>query len=226
MKRSKPIWLFAGPHAAHCGQPTETRTRRSRPCEQSSRPYLEADVGHTAESVFQIAFEEIYSSDVVHVASPVPRELHLRGGRVLEQRRRRRTGHACMRSQRTSRRPRRPRRLAGPFSPPTSSTRRATAPLAGRTTCNCGSPRACRTRASARAAMSRLDLRGSFTWSSAATRGVLRPTLRPRRGGTAPWWWRGSWPRFPEDRAGRSSATLQVCRDHGPAEAGHYVRYA
>jgi hypothetical protein len=33
-------------------------------CEQSSRPYLQADVGHTAESVFQIAFEEIYSSDL------------------------------------------------------------------------------------------------------------------------------------------------------------------
>ena len=33
------------------------------PCDQSSRPYLEADVSHTAESVFQIAFEEIYSSD-------------------------------------------------------------------------------------------------------------------------------------------------------------------
>ena len=33
------------------------------PCNQSSRPYLEADVSHTAESVFQIAFEEIYSSD-------------------------------------------------------------------------------------------------------------------------------------------------------------------
>jgi hypothetical protein len=32
-------------------------------CEQSSRPYLEADVGHTAESVFQISFEEIYSRD-------------------------------------------------------------------------------------------------------------------------------------------------------------------
>jgi hypothetical protein len=32
-------------------------------CEQSSRPYLQADVGHTAESVFQMAFEEIYSSD-------------------------------------------------------------------------------------------------------------------------------------------------------------------
>jgi hypothetical protein len=33
------------------------------PCEQSNRPYLEADVSHTAESVFQMAFEEIYSSD-------------------------------------------------------------------------------------------------------------------------------------------------------------------
>jgi hypothetical protein len=32
-------------------------------CEQSSRPYLEADVGHVAESVFQMAFEEIYASD-------------------------------------------------------------------------------------------------------------------------------------------------------------------
>jgi len=33
------------------------------PCAQSSRPFLEADVSHTAESVFQMAFEEIYSSD-------------------------------------------------------------------------------------------------------------------------------------------------------------------
>ena len=33
------------------------------PCDQSNRPYLEADVAHTAESVFQMAFEEIYSSD-------------------------------------------------------------------------------------------------------------------------------------------------------------------
>lgn len=33
-------------------------------CEQSSRPYLEADVAHTAESVFQMAFEETYASDL------------------------------------------------------------------------------------------------------------------------------------------------------------------
>ena len=33
------------------------------PCKRSSRPFLEADVSHTAESVFQMAFEEIYSSD-------------------------------------------------------------------------------------------------------------------------------------------------------------------
>lgn len=35
------------------------------PCAQESppRPFREADVSHTAESVFQIAFEEIYSSD-------------------------------------------------------------------------------------------------------------------------------------------------------------------
>jgi hypothetical protein len=33
------------------------------PCDQSIRRFLEADVSHTAESVFQMAFEEIYSSD-------------------------------------------------------------------------------------------------------------------------------------------------------------------
>ena len=33
------------------------------PCAQSDRPFLEADVSHTADSVFQVAFEEIYSSD-------------------------------------------------------------------------------------------------------------------------------------------------------------------
>jgi hypothetical protein len=35
------------------------------PCAQSVRPYFESDVSHTAESVFQMAFEEIYSSDAV-----------------------------------------------------------------------------------------------------------------------------------------------------------------
>ena len=39
------------------------QNRAEAPCEQSNRPYLEADVSHTAESVFQMAFEEIYSSD-------------------------------------------------------------------------------------------------------------------------------------------------------------------
>ncbi len=33
------------------------------PCAQSLRPYKEADVSHTADCVFQIAFEEIYASD-------------------------------------------------------------------------------------------------------------------------------------------------------------------
>ena len=32
-------------------------------CQQSRRPYKEADVSHTAERVFQIGFEEIYASD-------------------------------------------------------------------------------------------------------------------------------------------------------------------
>lgn len=35
------------------------------PCAQSARPYFESDMAHTAESVFQMAFEEIYSSDAV-----------------------------------------------------------------------------------------------------------------------------------------------------------------
>jgi hypothetical protein len=33
------------------------------PCEPSLRPYKESDVSHSAECVFQIAFEEIYTSD-------------------------------------------------------------------------------------------------------------------------------------------------------------------
>jgi len=33
------------------------------PCVRSNRPYRESDMAHTAESVFQMAFEEIYSSD-------------------------------------------------------------------------------------------------------------------------------------------------------------------
>jgi len=33
------------------------------PCAQSQRPYKASDVSHTAECVFQIAFEEIYASD-------------------------------------------------------------------------------------------------------------------------------------------------------------------
>jgi hypothetical protein len=39
------------------------QNRAQAPCDQSPRPYLEADVSHTAESVFQMAFEEIYASD-------------------------------------------------------------------------------------------------------------------------------------------------------------------
>jgi hypothetical protein len=33
------------------------------PCAQSQRPYKQSDVSHTADCVFQIAFEEIYASD-------------------------------------------------------------------------------------------------------------------------------------------------------------------
>jgi hypothetical protein len=39
------------------------QNKAESPCDPSDRPYLEADVSHTAESVFQMAFEEIYSSD-------------------------------------------------------------------------------------------------------------------------------------------------------------------
>lgn len=39
------------------------QNKAEAPCAQSNRPFLEADVSHTAESVFQMAFEEIYSSD-------------------------------------------------------------------------------------------------------------------------------------------------------------------
>jgi hypothetical protein len=34
-------------------------------CAQSNRPYFESDVAHTAETVFQVAFEQIYSSDAL-----------------------------------------------------------------------------------------------------------------------------------------------------------------
>ena len=40
-------------------------------------------------------------------------------------------------------------------------------------------------------------LRGSFTWSKAASRGSpSRTTHRPRQDGTAAWWYAGSWRRF------------------------------
>jgi hypothetical protein len=45
------------------GTDRDQNTARA-PCEQSSRPYLEADAAHTSESVFQVAFEELYAGDV------------------------------------------------------------------------------------------------------------------------------------------------------------------
>jgi hypothetical protein len=39
------------------------QNKANAPCQQSDRPYKESDVSHTAECVFQIAFEEIYASD-------------------------------------------------------------------------------------------------------------------------------------------------------------------
>ena len=161
------------------------------PCDQSSRPYLEADVSHTAESVFQMAFEEIYASDAstwhlqfhgnanptlacrdvdvflsngVEAAPPTLYELSANIARPL----------------------RRPRQ-AGPCLPSTSTTRQATASFGEQTTCRCGSPRACLTRAFVRKAIYRSGLRGSSTWNNAATRAAPPSTLWPRPDGTAVW---------------------------------------
>jgi hypothetical protein len=110
------------------------------PCAQSIRPYLEADVSHTAESVFQMAFEEIYSSDAStwHLqfhgnANPTlacqDEDVFLSNGVEAPRQ------PCSMRSARTSRRPRGPRRRPGPSSWSTSTMRPATAPFAGRITC-------------------------------------------------------------------------------------------
>jgi hypothetical protein len=56
------------------------------PCEPSERPYREADVSHTAECVFQIAFEEIYASDTstwhlqFHGSGTCPEDVFLSNG--------------------------------------------------------------------------------------------------------------------------------------------------
>ena len=56
-------FLALGAHTLLIAGADRDQNTAEAPCEQSSRPYLEADVSHTAESVFQMAFEEIYSSD-------------------------------------------------------------------------------------------------------------------------------------------------------------------
>ena len=58
------------------------------PCAQSARPYFESDVAHTAESVFQMAFEEIYSSDAVTWHLQFHGNSTCSGGCISEQRRR------------------------------------------------------------------------------------------------------------------------------------------
>jgi len=56
------------------------------PCQRSGRPYREADVSHTAECVFQIAFEEIYASDTstwhlqFHGSGTCPEDVFLSNG--------------------------------------------------------------------------------------------------------------------------------------------------
>ena len=113
------------------------------PCDQESptpRPFREADVSHTAESVFQMAFEEIYSSDAstwhlqFHGNATCQADVFLSNGvgpRETSTRSTRSIGSA-----RTSPRPRRPRRQAGlTSSRSTSMTTTTTAPCAGRRTC-------------------------------------------------------------------------------------------
>ena len=114
-------------------------------CEQSSRPYLEADVAHTSESVFQVAFEEIYSSDVFtwhiqfHGNATCADDVFVSNG-VL--------GGACRFSRRSP-------RISGPRRRPgrgraRAHRRRLRQPSdcrrAARTTCRCASRRACHTR--------------------------------------------------------------------------------
>jgi len=56
-------FLSLGAHTLLIAGADRDQSTAEAPCQQSNRPYLEADVSHTAESVFQMAFEEIYSSD-------------------------------------------------------------------------------------------------------------------------------------------------------------------
>jgi hypothetical protein len=56
-------FLALGAHTLLIAGTDRDQNTALAPCDQSNRPYLEADVSHTAESVFQMAFEEIYSSD-------------------------------------------------------------------------------------------------------------------------------------------------------------------
>ncbi len=56
-------FLSLGAHTLLIAGADRDQNTAEAPCEQSIRRYLEADVSHTAESVFQMAFEEIYSSD-------------------------------------------------------------------------------------------------------------------------------------------------------------------
>jgi hypothetical protein len=56
-------FLALGAHTLLIAGTDRDQNTAQAPCDQSGRPYLEADVSHTAESVFQMAFEEIYSSD-------------------------------------------------------------------------------------------------------------------------------------------------------------------
>jgi hypothetical protein len=56
-------FLDLGAHSLLIAGADRDQNTALAPCEQSSRPYLEADVAHTADSVFQIAFETIFASN-------------------------------------------------------------------------------------------------------------------------------------------------------------------
>jgi hypothetical protein len=54
-------FVGAGAHSLLMAGADRDQNTALAACDQSSRPYLEADMAHNAESVFQIAFEELYA---------------------------------------------------------------------------------------------------------------------------------------------------------------------
>ena len=173
-------------------------------CDQSNRPYLEADVSHTAELVFQMAFEEIYSSDAStwHLqfhgnANPtlacrdvdvflsngvehaVPDTLYTLGANIAEASTRAAAGGPVL--------------IVDVYDGPGDCILRGTDNMQMRFASGLPHATICAK------ATYRWGLRGSFTWSNATTRGARQPTLRSPDG-TAAWWWKEFRRLFPLSR--------------------------